>query len=406
MKWKNKGHEFDELGKLFFKNNQILVLGGEKATRKIKEELEFLNLSVKCNNSIYKNFNPIFVVLNKIIKPRYEELVSEKTIIIADDDRDILEKILNVKGINLNKNVFLASEFFKKYLSIFALYACKKVYSGIGTCLILTTHCTLNCKYCSNFQPYLKSKDKKHKNFEDLIKDVDVFFSCFDRVKYFSLSGGEPMLHPQLEELIRYIGMNYRHKIWDFEVVTNGSIVPSNEVLKAIRDYKVNILCDDYTINAPFTKESHEKLIQKCKDFGVDYKINHNMVFFKMFPPKIDYTRYTEEQLEEKFTECKNCYSGHELRAGRLYSCCCAGLADTAHIVYAAKNDYMDLNDYLEEKEELIEFKLDYNDKGYVEFCKYCNGFPNMNGNLDENGVTQVKKGEILEWDMNQPTYL
>ena len=29
-----------------------------------------------------------------------------------------------------------------------------------------------------------------------------------------------------------------------------------------------------------------------------------------------------------------------------------------------------------------------------------------MENDWDENGVTQLKRGEILEWDINNPTYL
>jgi len=399
MKWKNKGCEFDELGKLFLKNNKILILGEKETTLKIKEELDFLDSTVECGEyGFIKHFLSILFGGMK------------KTIIIANDNRKILNKLLKIRGVEFNKNVFFASEFLKKYLSVFALYVCDKVYSGIGTCIVITTHCTLNCKYCLNLSPYIKNKS--HRDFEELKKDMDIFFSCVDRVKYFSLTGGEPMLHPKYKELIEYVNKNYRHKIWEFGTVANGTMVPSDEVLMTLKNCKVELVCNDYAKSvASSSKEIFEQLVQKCSEFGLNYKAFAITRFGKFFPPKNDYTKHSEEQLNGKFNKCKNYYSGHEIKNGKLYSCCYSGFANTANVVNATESDYYDLNtqNNYPRKRELVEFKLDYNEKGYVEFCKYCNGFPSINNEFDEiegGGVTQIKKGEFLEWNIESPTYL
>lgn len=129
----------------------------------------------------------------------------------------------------------------------------------------------------------------------------------------------------------------------------------------------------------------------------ISYKIIQSMSFFEMFPPKREITKYDEKQLIEKFHKCKSYYSGHELKNGKLYSCCFSGDAKTAHLFDVSKEYIFNSNYYANNiteniKKELVEFNHDYNKKEYVDFYRYCNGFPSFNNEFYENGVTQLKK--------------
>jgi hypothetical protein len=230
-------------------------------------------------------------------------------------------------------------------------------------------------------------------------KDIDLFFSCFDRVEYFSLTGGEPLLHKGLIELIRYVQKNYRHKIEIFGTATNGSIVPSDELCRVLKECDIEFICDDYTASAPQLKATRDELIEKCKAFGIHFIEGKDLKFFKTFPPAEDYAKKGDEALIDRFGKCKGCYSGFGLKNGRLYSCCYSMFADTAEIVDAVETDYYDLSKSTattQAKKELIEFRAGYLQNGYVHFCKFCNGFPSINDAFDENGVTQQPKGELL----------
>ena len=401
MKWQNKGHEFDALGAIFKKNKNLLVIGNDESLKSIKEELDFLNTKIE-----YKTLKEVFSIP---ILSGFK--LKNKTIVIADNSQETLEKLKKFKFIKHNENLFLADHFLKKYLSIYALYVHNKMYIGTTNSVVITTNCSLNCKYCGNYQPYIKNK--QHKDIDEIKKDIDIFFSCFDRVKHFSLSGGEPLLNKNIGEIIEYIFDKYDKKIFRFEIPTNGSVVPSKELFDILKNDKIYLICGNYTKNAPHIIDSYNKLIEKCKELSINYETpdNNNMVFFKSFPPKEDYSKYTEEQLRYRYAKCKSIYSGQEIINGKLYSCCLSANADTANLIKSCDYDVLDLNKYYAggggySKNELIEFRLDYCEKGYLEFCKYCNGFFGMENDWDENGVTQLKRGEILEWDINNPTYL
>ncbi|MEI0525697.1 radical SAM protein [Brachyspira murdochii] len=385
MKWQNKGHEFDALGEIFKKNKDLLVIGNEESLKNIKKELDFLNTKIE-----YKTLKEVFSIP---ILSGFK--LKNKTIVIADNNQETLEKLLKIKWLKHNENIFLGINFLRFFLSIYALYVCNKVYAGISTCIIITTHCPLNCKYCLNYEPYIKNK--KHRDFEEIKNDIDLFFKCFDRVKYFSISGGEPFLYPKFGELIKYINSNYIDKINSLWFATSCGALPNDETLKIIKESNIDVYIDDYTENASFTKSNYDKLIKKLDENNISYVLPAgNIKFIKTFPPKEDYTKYTEEQLINKYQLCQN--AGTDLRDGKLYSCCYSSFADTAQLVPALEDDVYNLMEFDESKKrELVEFKLYYTEKGYVNFCKYCNGFVSNNNIYDENGVTQLERGKILE---------
>lgn len=268
--------------------------------------------------------------------------------------------------------------------------------------MVLTTYCTLNCKYCLNYQPYITRK--KHHDLEQMKQDVDMFFCQFDRVEYFSLTGGEPLLHKDLGNLVKHIRTNYRHKVNTLWLATNGSVVPSDELCQTIKEYDVEVICDDYTSSVPEIKKTYDQLIAKCRQFGINYKEGNNPRFFKTFPPAEDFTKWSDKQIIEKFDECKASYSGFGLEDGKLYACCYSNFASTAQLVPTKNTDYYDLANV--NKKTLLEFVLGYTDDGYVNFCKYCNCFFGTKSGYDENGVTQQPKDKLLCWDVNNPTYL
>ncbi|MCU0289294.1 MAG: radical SAM protein [Acidobacteria bacterium] len=90
--------------------------------------------------------------------------------------------------------------------------------------LELTNKCNFNCRYC-----YQNSSLKQDKFLKDSLKILEFFKNM--NVLGFELSGGEPLLHPQIEEIISYIIENFSI----IGLITNGSLlqVKHLELLKS-----------------------------------------------------------------------------------------------------------------------------------------------------------------------------
>lgn len=162
-------------------------------------------------------------------------------------------------------------------------------YTGIMT----TTACTLKCRLCSIAAPILFAQGQRIP-FDRLVQTCDIYFRVVEHVRKFSLTGGEPLLVPQLAGLVDYLAQHYSHQFDALEIVTNGTIMPSQELLDALKKHKdkVALLVDHYgdlsplaeKIGAVLTKNGVPNQVrtyfgEKCHcggwvDFG-DYSLKH-----------------------------------------------------------------------------------------------------------------------------------
>jgi organic radical activating enzyme len=326
-----------------------------------------------------------------------------KTIIINHQNRFYAEYVLRqftMSGYVKNENVFFVNDFLQKYLSIFAVYVCNKVYLyNIG--IIVTTICNLNCKYCLNFTSY--NKNMKHRLLGELKNEVDVLFSCVDRLANLSICGGETMLYPYLAELLQYIADRYRNKIDTIGIGTNGTVIPSDELFMTLKKSKVTVYADNYSRTIPWVKIPYKNFIKKIIEHGVDINQIYIKRFYKTFPPLENYSQYNDQFLSDRFDKCIQVHY-QDQKHGRIASCCYAAYALEAGLINESEDDYYDITNFSNStqfRKELVEFRLGYTNKGYVEFCKYCNGFPAINPHIAKNGAEQVK-GK-LSWDSDNP---
>jgi len=76
---------------------------------------------------------------------------------------------------------------------------------------------------------------------------LDIYFKCVDYLLDLDIVGGEPFLFSRLPEFIRYLGENYRHRIGYVGFITNGTIIPKDEVLDLLAQYSIEVSISDYS---------------------------------------------------------------------------------------------------------------------------------------------------------------
>ena len=103
-----------------------------------------------------------------------------------------------------------------------ALHFLKKKTHIWRTDILLTEKCTLNCTFCNMYMPHYKNP--KHKNINKIKEDIDILFKNVDYISTLHLVGGEPFLYPNHKEVFEHIGKNYRDKIDNILITTNGTL--------------------------------------------------------------------------------------------------------------------------------------------------------------------------------------
>lgn len=382
MKWKNKGHEFDEVyEKICEKKNFYLFGAGDYGTQfygMFKNDINIVgfvdnnksNKDVKYGLHVYR--------LKDIV------ITEEIGIIITAGQFQrisIVDELKN-KGLEKGINYFVLEEF----MAVYFVYKYNKVYLSTISYLP-STICNLKCEACLNFNPYA---DKFYTRPIDKIKeDIDLFFKHVDKVMTFHVSGGEPMLYPNIGEVIEYLDNNYGDRIHTFRTVTNGTVVPSDELLKTLSKCNIEVTVDDYREAVPQYKEKFEILLGKLVDYKVKFYIFKVDNWIDLAPLQTDYFDWNEEQLEIHFDMC--CQSWNEFRDGKIFSCNYDGYATVAGINEIQKEEIYDLTQHTVEKnKELVEFRLGYNSKGYTNLCKHCRGF-NSNNTINVPVARQIR---------------
>lgn len=404
--WITPGKMFDELGSIFEQNRKLFILGDEADVSRLRHKLSFLDVPIEAHAIPARKLLNDFAELKRISE------LQGYTLIIAYQGEGwsdaVATALIATEKYYLNVNMFYEGDFIGvipesgDYCGIFAVYTKGKVYLKHQNMLV-TTICNLNCEYCLNYNPY--NKHQKHFDMQELKHCVDIYFSKIDRVGFFELTGGEPTLYPNLQELILYIAQKYGDKIDEFTFVTNGSTVFSDEFCELLKENNVTVLIDDYTAAVPRLEENLSKLKERLKKVGTKFIVYPQMrEFLKSFPPKRENMNLTEEGLKEKYRICT--IGVQNLRDGRLCSCTYHAFAVNAGLIPDNTSDWFDLStmpDDLLGKKTLIEFRCGFNQNGYTAWCRFCNGVQTINTNYAP--AAEQVKGH-LEWDINDPTYL
>lgn len=370
MKWKNKGHEFDHVYEQMKTKKGFYLFGagdyGKQFLRIMEAEIYIKgfidNNPLKEGRSILgKRCYP----LRGGVKPAGDEGI---IVTMSQIARVRPIKQLEGMGYKRNEDFYIIEEF----LSIYHVYKNDKVYLS-SVSFLPSAVCNLKCRHCLNFNPFAKKVFIR--DWSGLVNDLDLFFSCVDRVMLFHVSGGEPLLYDRIADLIWYIDKKYGSRIDTLRMITNGTVVPDDSILERISSCSLEITVDDYRETVQCYRENFRELLYKLDKYKIRYEINKAENWIDLAPERTDYTGWTDEQMEKHREECSQ--SWQELRDGRMYSCNYASYASAAGIT--GRQDMEEAYDLAgftpNNKKELVEFRLGYTSKGYTDFCRRCRGF-------------------------------
>jgi len=230
--------------------------------------------------------------------------------------------------------------------------------------VVVTSCCTLNCEHCSSLMPYYETQS----NFDVsmIIASLDRIFECTNLIYHVEVLGGEPFLYKDLPLIMNHLlGSG---KILHIDVISNGTILPTDRVFLALKHENVSVVIDDYG-RLSVKKES---LVNALKRFGIDYRINKHWAWADL--GGFESRKRSEEQLTELFTKC-NFNSCTELLDGKLYRCPRSSHGTKIGVVPEYIVDFIDILD-LTIKEDFFKEKLRsfLYDKNFIRACDHCSG--------------------------------
>ena len=265
-----------------------------------------------------------------------------------------------------------AINFFQKY----KLYARKQFDTVILPTLevFITEKCTLRCESCTHLIPNYVSPQQH--DFLAIKEALTTLFTGVSKVKELVILGGEPFLHTELVKLLEWCFEC--KKIDSITILTNGTIVPSIEVLKKVEETHTHIRVSDY---GELSKQAN-KLRHYCEEMGIPIYFNYDDW---VDLGKGELHNYHEYEQREVFENCPFS-EGYSLFKGALYRCAHSAHMYNLGMIPRDKKDYLNLIGEKWNRNELDNKIKEFLSIKYLNACRYCNGV-----NL-ENKVERAKQ--------------
>ena len=379
MKWENKGHEFDAL-RVRLKNidTKYYIWGaGTFGIAFFEEFCEEIPIVAFVDRNKEKWGRKLCGL--KILSP--EEFLQgrkDEIVIVSTGMTKSAYDQLRQMGLVRHKDFFHIDEI----SSIYMLDKYNKVYVS-DLMLSITQCCTLRCEYCNAFMPQISNPVNYDMKF--IQDEIDLYFRWVDEVNILGLVGGDAMAHPRFNELLSWIGEKYYpHKVKHLEIYSNAVIEPGKETLKMFERYDVFYRFTDYSGNSG--RQNIEKITMILDEHHIRYDHAKFEDWFDSGYPQLSNGITSEDGLKKFFELCdrKSC---HGLWGNKLLFCGMCLNADLIDYCKLKETDYFDLGNYDASKRiELLEYYLGYNERGYMEYCKMCNGGINVNTHKIEVG--------------------
>ena len=173
----------------------------------------------------------------------------------------------------------------------------------------IVDHCNYSCRACSHLSPI---SENKFVNLDHLDNDLNIL-SRYYRVEVMRLVGGEPLLHPELLEIIRIVRESNISK--QIHIITNGSFLDKMPIKFWDAIDKVNV--------SVYGRKSDIKLNSIIKH---DNRFNSKVSFIKFQNFRESYSELgtiNKRTISRIYKTCQiaHIWRCHTLANGILYRC-------------------------------------------------------------------------------------
>lgn len=236
----------------------------------------------------------------------------------------------------------------------------------------LVEHCNLNCKSCDNFSPLANPEYVDLKEFEKEMMRMSLL--SVNQITKIRLLGGEPLLHPQVNELLKISRIYFPNT--QLLLTTNGILLNkmNDEFWRVCSENNIIIEITYYPIN--LDRESYHR---KADEFNV------KIIPFDNVKTSIKITHrnpVNDKKDQDKCYNYERCYQRWRcisLKDGKIYPCTC--IPNIYHFnkyfnknIQVTEKDYINIYDVTDIKQ--IEEFLNHE----VPFCAYCDLKNRTNG--------------------------
>ena len=221
-------------------------------------------------------------------------------------------KLFEIEDMNLKKEISACKHQYKSTLKKYYLYhnivsnrellatditvnSAEKLEDFHQMTLVVTDRCTLKCEKCSAFTyRYVHPQDVPY---EKMMKDFSRCLECIDYLNTLVIVGGETLLYKDLVTLLYACENNPR--IVRVFIPTNGTVLPGEELLKAMAECNVQVMISSYNVSQNRGRELELLLL----NHGIEVIYRQDEFWSDL--ADCSYKEYSEEEVKNSFTTCQ-----------------------------------------------------------------------------------------------------
>lgn len=220
----------------------------------------------------------------------------------------------------------------------------------------LTSHCNLNCQMCTVFSPIA---EKSFLSMPSFYKDLSRMASLFgSRNVWFRMVGGEPLLHPQITEMMLLARKILPNTL--ISITTNGLLMKKmNDEFYAVARNKNIVIC-----NSPYPPVDADGIVSFLKNMG----INAFKTVQKFTSRKISLDVSGRQDAKANFDRCG--YRCNFILDGKMSRCFYPMVINHfnkkfGYDLQTTQNDFIDIHKACQN--QIRDFL-----QSPIDFCRYC----------------------------------
>ena len=239
-----------------------------------------------------------------------------------------------------------------------------------------TMRCNLKCALCGVLVPQYEYRP--HMTVREFSRTLEALFAVVDRVGRLQITGGEPLLHPELASMLADC-LRYGDRFRDLWLFSNCAVPFRQDVLEVLAAHRdrVTVHCSDYGVR-PEVSARNLRLLEETgirhkylKYYGDDQYCG-GWVDNGDFVPR----RRSRAENEAVFAACAHVCRGGSwyIRHGQMHWCGRSIRGTELGKVPLRREDYLDLLDPgtgVEEKRRQLETLMAVRS---IAACDYCGG--------------------------------
>lgn len=239
-----------------------------------------------------------------------------------------------------------------------------------------TMRCNLKCALCGVMVPQYDYRP--HMTAEEFSQTLQAVFAVVDKVGRLQITGGEPLLHPQLAQMLGEC-FKYQERFDELWFFSNCAAPFREDVLEILREHagQVTVHCSDYGVR-PDVSEKNLRLLEEkriphkyLKYYGEEQYCN-GWVDNGDFVPH----RRGKQENEAVFAACSHVCRGGSwyVRHGQMHWCGRSVRGTELGKVPLRQEDYLNLFDSSTTAEEKRVKLAELLSARSITACDYCNG--------------------------------